>query len=121
MRPRPRLALLVLIAATPACAGEAGPGWVVEDVVTGLGQTTDVAFLPDGRMLITEKTGALKLRGADGTVRVAAQLPVDARSEKGLLGVAVDPDFAATRRVFLYYSLADSAGGTQLDRHRVVS
>jgi glucose/arabinose dehydrogenase len=107
--------------ATPACADDSGPGWVVEDVVAGLGPTTDVAFLPDGRMLITEKTGALKLRSPDGTVRVAAQLPVDTRSEKGLLGVVVDPDFARTRRIFLYYSLADAAGGTPLDRHRVVS
>jgi glucose/arabinose dehydrogenase len=109
------------MAATPACADDSGPGWVVEDVVTGLGPTTDLAFLPDGRMLISEKSGALKVRGADGVVRVAAQLPVDARSEKGLLGVVVDPDFVRTRRVFLYYSLADAAGGTQLDRHRVVS
>src|SRR5205823_5441547 len=46
---------------------------------------------------------------------------VDDGSEKGMLGVAVDPDFEKTRRLFLYYSLADEAGGTNLDRHRVVS
>jgi glucose/arabinose dehydrogenase len=121
MRPRLRLVPLLVLAATPACAEPNGPGWVIDDVVTGLGPTTDVAFLPDGRMVITEKTGALKLRERDGTLRLAAQLQVDARSEKGLLGVAVDPSFASTRRLFLYYSLADEAGGTSLDRHRVVS
>jgi len=88
------------------------------DYVTGLGEITDFAFLPDGRVVITEKEGALKVRRPDGTVVVAAQFAVDASSEKGLLGVAVDPDFARTRRLFLYYSRAD---GTDLDRHRVVS
>jgi glucose/arabinose dehydrogenase len=116
-----RLALLLLVAPSAACADTPGPGWSFEDVVTGLGQTTDIAFLPDGRMVIAEKTGALKLRGTDGVVRLAAQLPVDTRSEKGLLGVAVDPGFAKTQRLFLYYSLSDAAGGTSLDRHRVIS
>jgi len=46
---------------------------------------------------------------------------VDTESEKGLLGVVVDPAFAATGRLFLYYSRADAAGGTDLDRQRVVS
>lgn len=121
MRTPALLAFLLLIGAGPARADESEPEWVVEDVVTGLGPTTDLAFLPDGRMLIAEKTGALKLRAGDGTVTVAARFPVDDRSEKGLLGVVVDPAFATTRRIFLYYSVADSAGGSDLDRHRVVS
>ena len=123
MRPSPRLALVAFLTAATACAGEpvSASAWVIEEVVTGLGLTTDVAFLPDGTMVITEKGGALKLRGSDGAVRVAAQLPVDTASEKGLLGVAVDPDFARTRRLFLYYSASDAAGGTPLDRHRVIS
>src|SRR5574341_589618 len=114
-------AVLLLGLAFAACADAPAPGWVLQDFVTGLGPVTDLAFLPDGRMLITEKTGALHLRGADGSMKVAARLPVDSRSEKGLLGVAVDPEFARTRRIFLYYSLADAAGGTDRDRHRVIS
>ncbi len=91
------------------------------DVVTGLGQTTDVGFLPDGRMVITEKEGAVKIRPAAGPVGLAATFDVDTSSEKGMLGVAVDPAFATTSRIFLYYSVADASGGTDLDRHRVVS
>jgi glucose/arabinose dehydrogenase len=121
MRPRSRLVLLLLIGLGPVCGEGGGPGWVVEPVVAGLGPVTDVAFLPDGRMLIAEKTGALRLREADGSIRIAAQLAVDSASEKGLLGLAIDPDFARTRRIFLYYSVADADGGTALDRHRVVS
>jgi glucose/arabinose dehydrogenase len=104
-------------------AGAAPPGpLVLTDVVTGLGATTDLAFLPDGRMVITEKDGAVKLRGTDGNVALAAAFDVDTGSEKGMLGVAVDAGFfAATRRIFLYYSASDAAGGTDLDRNRVVS
>ncbi len=122
---RPRLLPLAL-ALLPACSSAppfAGVGSLaLSDVVTGLGATTDLAFLPDGRMVITEKGGAVKVRGADGTVAVAATFDVDSESEKGMLGVAVDPGFfAATRRLFLYYSASDAALGTDLDRHRVVS
>lgn len=118
---RAPIALLLAALALPGAADEAASGWRLEDWATGLGPVTDLAFLPDGRALITEKTGELQLRGTDGVVRLAARLDVDTRSEKGLLGVAVDPGFATTHRVFLYYSAADSAGGTDLDRHRVVS
>jgi glucose/arabinose dehydrogenase len=118
---RPLASLLLLLASLPACADSSAATWVIEEVVGGLGPVTDVAFLPDGSMLIAEKSGALKVRGRGGDVRVAALLPVDTGSEKGLLGVAVDPAFAKTRRIFLYYSVSDAAGGTDLDRHRVVS
>lgn len=116
---RPTLALAL---AGLACAASADgdPAFRVETAVGGLGPTTDVAFLPDGRMLVTEKTGVLKLVEG-GAAREVGRFPVDTESEKGLLGVVVDPDFARTRRIFLYVSFADGAGGTDLDRNRVVS
>jgi len=104
--------------------GPTGPTgtYAVAEFVGQLGQVTDLAFLPDGRLVIVEKTGAVKLRAADGQVTSAGSFPVDTESEKGLLGVAVDPDFATTRRLFFYYSRAGGgSGGTDLDRHRVVS
>jgi glucose/arabinose dehydrogenase len=128
-RPRLRAAVALLVLACgssgggPSAPQEPGPGasFTVTDAVGGLGPTTDLAFLPDGRMVILEKTGAVKLRRADGTVVLAASYDVDTESEKGLLGVAVDPAFATTRRLFLYWSASDAAGGTDLDRHRIVS
>jgi glucose/arabinose dehydrogenase len=96
-------------------------GLALIDVITGLGQTTDVAFLPDGRILVTEKGGDLKIVAAGGAPVRAGHWDVDTESEKGLLGVAVDPEFDRTRRIFLYYSASAGAGGSEIDRHRVVS
>lgn len=115
---RPTRALLALALAAPAAASD--PGLRVETAVTGLGQTTDLAFLPDGRMVVTEKLGSVKLVEG-GAAREVGRFPVDTESEKGLLGVAVDPAFERTRRLLFYLSASDRAGGTDEDRNRVVS
>jgi glucose/arabinose dehydrogenase len=94
----------------------------ITDFVTGLDQPTSFAWLPDGRLLITEKTGALLLVSKDGkTKQTIGQFPVNTVSEQGLLHVLLHPDFATNRLLFFYYSAADSAGGTDTDRHRVVT
>ena len=114
------LAAAVVSAARAELArGQSAAGFKVDEVVSDLGGVTDFAFLPDGRLLIIEKEGTVRVRRADGSVIESARLPVDDASEKGGLGVAVDPDFKRTQRIFLYYSAADSAGGTDVDRHRV--
>lgn len=94
------------------------------DVTTyanGLSQPTDFRFLPDGRVVIIQKTGQVRVRRTDGTVVNAGTLPVDSSSEKGGLGIEVHPSFATNKTLFIYYSLASGSGGTDLDRHRVVS
>ncbi len=120
-----RLLALLLFLPAAAAADALAPGpaasLAVADWATGLGPVTDLAFLPDGRAIIVEKTGAVRLRATSGALADAGSFPVDAASEKGLLGVAVDPAFASTRRLFFYYSASDAAGGSDLDRHRVVS
>jgi glucose/arabinose dehydrogenase len=121
-----RAAALVALALAACARSSPGPspgdpGLAFSDLATGLSQPTDVAFLPDGSAVVTEKTGALKLRSPDGAIAVAGTFPVDTESEKGLLGVVADPAFETSRRLFLYHSRAGGAGGTDLDRNRVVS
>jgi glucose/arabinose dehydrogenase len=97
----------------------------------GLNRPTDLRFLPDGRMILTEKgssasgrdedTARVLVRQSTGELRVAGKFRVDSTNEKGLLGIELDPDYRNNRRLFLYYSAAGSAGGTDLDRHRLVS
>jgi glucose/arabinose dehydrogenase len=97
------------------------PAFAIAEVVGGVGPATDLAFLPDGRMVITSKDGVVRLAGPGGAPAEAGRFPVDTGSEKGLLGVVVPPSFEQDRRLVFYYSRSDVAGGTDLDRNRVVS
>lgn len=89
--------------ATPALAQRAaGP----RPLATGLENPWALAFLPDGAMLVTERPGRLRLIAATGGKgREVAGLPkVWARGQGGLLDVALSPDFAASRTLFLSYA-----------------
>jgi glucose/arabinose dehydrogenase len=96
--------------AVPALAGTPEPGFTDTAYVTGLSAPTAVAFLPDGRMLVTEKGGALKLRDTGGSVSTLVTIPVCTGSEMGLLGVVPDPAFASNGFIYLYRSAAADCG-----------
>ena len=68
-----------------------------------------LAFLPDGRMLVTERPGRIRFVGADGALSepLPGLLPVVAIGEGGLLDLALDPDFANNRA--LYWSFSEPA------------
>ncbi len=84
------VALLSLVA--PA---ETLPGGFSDTKFAAAPLPTALAFTPDGRMLVTSKTGGLYVYDQDGDrlANPAIDLSVCANSERGLLGVAVDPDF----------------------------
>ena len=109
-----RLAITLLfafLAAAPAADAGTPPSTFSDNaVVTGLSAPTAIAFLPDGRMLVTEKGGALKLVSG-GTVTTLVTIPVCTASEMGLLGVAVDPSFSGSNGFIYLYRTAPSATG----------
>jgi glucose/arabinose dehydrogenase len=65
-----------------------------------------IAFLPDGKMLVTEKPGAMRIVSADGAVSEPLKgVPaVNFRGQVGLLDLALDKNFAQNRRIFFTYS-----------------
>lgn len=86
--------------------------------VADVAQPTALAFTPDGRLLITSQLGQLWVYQA-GTLRDTPALDVQSRScfnsERGLLGVAVDPGYSANRYIYLYYTFrkgGDCSGST---------
>jgi glucose/arabinose dehydrogenase len=88
---------------------------VAFDVVTvakGLGNPWALSFLPNGKMLVTERPGRLRILSADGTLSdpVAGIPAVDARGQGGLLDVALDPAFASNG--VIYWSYAEPGDGT---------
>jgi aldose sugar dehydrogenase len=80
-----------------------------------------MTFLPDGRMLVTEKAGQLLLVSADGKGRsTAATLPVDSAGQGGLMDVVLHPQFASNRLIYLSFSEAGAGGkGVVLVRGRL--
>ena len=99
----------LLAAAAPAHAQDLKP----VTVARGLAGAWGLAFLPDGRMLVTEKPGRLRIVAKDGTLgEPLAGLPaVDNTGQCGLLDVAVDPKFADNR--LIYWTFAEPAGAGQ--------
>ncbi|MGE0100423.1 MAG: PQQ-dependent sugar dehydrogenase [Hydrogenophaga sp.] len=83
---------------------------MVTELATGLPNPWSLAFLPDGRMLITGRTGNLRLYAANGqSYGAVSGLPaLDTAGQGGLLDVAIDPDFANNRRIYFSFSEADS-------------
>ena len=94
----------------------------VEAFAEGLSHPWAIAFLPEGGMLVTERAGNLRHVSATGTVSgpLAGVPAVDARGQGGLLDVALDPDFASNRLVYLSFSEAGEGGnGTAVARGRL--
>ncbi len=81
-------------------------GVSVETVASGLAHPWGLALLPDGRFLVTERAGRMRLVSATGQVSAPlAGLPaVFAQGQGGLLDVVLDPDFASNRTVFFSYA-----------------
>ncbi len=84
----------------------------VVPVVDGLQNPWGVAFLPGGKMLVTERPGRLRIVGADGVKsEPVAGLPiVDGRNQGGLLDVALDPAFENNGLIYWSYSEPREAG-----------
>jgi glucose/arabinose dehydrogenase len=127
---RVRRAILGLsaLALMHACGGDSPPGAPLPvgeaptdvgsamravTVASGLVNPWGLAFLPDGRMLVTERPGRMRIVAADGALSPPLTgLPaVHAAAQGGLLDVALDPDFASTPWVYWSYA-EDGTGGS---------
>ncbi|HEY3290972.1 MAG TPA: PQQ-dependent sugar dehydrogenase, partial [Anaerolineae bacterium] len=109
--------ILILLMTTFVSGGIAGArqsdaiqlpaGFVVDTVANNFEWPTAFSFLPDGRILVTEKGGMVKMID-HGVVR--AQPVIDLRShvndyvDRGMIDVAVDPDFTRNHFIYLFYT-----------------
>ncbi len=90
-----------------------------DSLVASVSSPTAIAFTPDGRLLATTQGGTVRVVQNDVLLATAA-LTIPASSictdvERGLLGVAVAPNFAANHRIFLYYTFK-TPGSTCVNR-----
>ncbi|MDP9365486.1 MAG: PQQ-dependent sugar dehydrogenase [Chloroflexota bacterium] len=101
----PLAILMTLLPPTGSAA--AAPAGFEDAVVADVPLPTALTFTPDGRMLVTTKPGVLRVVRGDALLPAPAlniSAKVCGNYERGLLGVAVDPDFATNGYVFLYYT-----------------
>jgi aldose sugar dehydrogenase len=100
-------------------ASPAGPLKVTE-ITTALNNPWGMAFLPDGRALVTERAGTMRMVSPSGTVSAAISgVPaVDSRGQGGLLDVVLDPAFASNQRIYFSFSKlgANDANSTAVAR-----
>lgn len=106
---------LALLLAAPASAQtiETSAGPLIATVIAeGLEHPWAMGFLPDGRMLVTERSGQLRVVDQNGAVGAPIEgVPeVMARGQGGLLDVALAPDFAESGRIYLSFSEAGEGG-----------
>ena len=128
------LLLVIALACAPGCSAQnpairsptpASIDGVVraETFASGLVNPWALAFLPDGRLLVTERPGRLRFVGKDGTLSepLTGVPAVDARGQGGLLDVALDPRFAENRLIYLSFSEPGENGtaGTAVARGRL--
>ena len=98
--------------ATPSPAASATPaGGFATTAVAQFDSPWAIAFLPDARILVTQKDGQMLLVSADGRQRrTIATLPVSSAGQGALMDVVPAPDFARSRRVYFSYSAAGDGG-----------
>src|SRR6476469_9187910 len=105
-------ALLPLLALVPAAVSSAHEGATVPQgfsdslFVAGFaGRLTSMTFGPDGRLYVSEKQGSVRIVEG-GRLLPSPFLTISAAtdSEKGLKGIAFDPDYATTGFVYVYYT-----------------
>jgi glucose/arabinose dehydrogenase len=101
----------------PVFAATVPSGFTIATIVnSGLGSNTAMAFAPDGRLFVARQNGQLRVikNGALLTTPFIT-LTVDNTGERGLLGIAFDPNFTTNQYIYLYYTV------TSTPRHNRVS
>jgi glucose/arabinose dehydrogenase/Ca2+-binding RTX toxin-like protein len=97
---------VLFLHAEPASAVTTPPGFT-DSLVSSVNQPTALAFTPDGRMLVTTQDGKLRVYEDETLLPEPALDLTDeicADAGRGLLGIAVDPDFATNHYIYLYYT-----------------
>src|SRR5258707_11334041 len=108
----PGIAVALLFAST-LTSGQAAtlPGGFTESLVTGgLSNPTAMSFAPDRRLFLCQQGGQLRIVNNGALLPTPfVSLTVDSQGERGLLGVALDPNFGSNQFVYVYYTATTPA------------
>jgi glucose/arabinose dehydrogenase len=110
-------ALFVLIAGAVSAASFSSPGFTESVVASGISGPTAMEFAPDGRLFVCQQNGQLRVI-KNGALLATPFLTVttDSTGERGLLGIAFDPNFANNQYVYIYYTMPGSPPHNRVSR-----
>jgi glucose/arabinose dehydrogenase len=105
-----------LLVALAGCGGgdndppQGQGGGSLDVVAEGLEVPWEIAFMPDGRALVTERPGRIRLLDSSGALQEepVAEVEVSNQGDGGLLGLALDPEFADNGLVYLYFTTPEA-------------
>ncbi len=111
--PAPWPNLFLLLAAIGLCSAASAAtlpsGFSETRIATGLASPTAMAFAPDGRLFVAQQGGQLRVIKNNALLATAfLTVNVNSSGERGLLGVAFDPNFASNGFVYVYYTTASA-------------
>ena len=97
---------LLALPMAPAQGDVSQEGFTQSQVVSGITDPMDMEFAPDGRLFVAEQAGKLRVLNSNGNLATFLDISakVDSAFERGLMGVAFDPNYSTNRFVYLYYT-----------------
>ncbi len=111
------VSIVLLLSGFNLFAAQVPPGFIDRVLTGGLNQPTACEFAPDGRLFILEKQGRVRIfKNGQLLAGAALDIDVNALSERGLLGIAFDPDFASNHFIYLYYTTPSSDPKNRVSR-----
>jgi glucose/arabinose dehydrogenase len=101
----------------PSFAQTYPAGFAQQRVSGGLAVQTAVAFAPDGRIFVAEQSGRVRIIKNGVTLATPfITLTVDSRGERGLVGIAVDPEFLTNKWIYVYYTVPGTPARNRVSR-----
>jgi glucose/arabinose dehydrogenase len=96
-------------------------GFIIEPVIGGLDNVTQMAIAPDGRIFVAHQTGKVSVVKPDKSISTVVQMNASPNWERGLTGMALDPNFQANGYLYLSYTTALPNLHQQVTRVKVVN
>ncbi|UOQ73010.1 PQQ-dependent sugar dehydrogenase [Hymenobacter cellulosilyticus] len=111
------LLLLLSLLALTATAQTFSTGFNQVQVTNGISNPTVLAFAPDGRIFVGEQGGALRvIKNGSLLATPFVRLSVNSSGERGLIGIALDPNFSANGYIYLYYTVSTAPVRNRISR-----
>src|SRR3989454_4460821 len=109
--------VLLVLAVRPASAATLPTGFSETVVASDISNPTAMEFAPDGRLFVCQQNGLLRVIKNDTLLATPfLTVTVDSSGERGLLGVAFDPDFVNNHWVYIYYTVPGSPPHNRVSR-----